>query len=128
VPISISALAANRRTVNIDFSGETLRVTYKPSAINASQEERELADKETGHHVLSIIRTLTETIVSWDLLGEDGQPLPLTEDALKPLGIDILSQISRAIVRDALPNRTTQPSSNGTSQQTASSAPSPSGT
>ncbi len=128
MPISISALTANRRTVNIDFSGETLKVTYRPSAINAAQEERELADRETGHHVMSIIRTLIENIVSWDLLGEDGQPLPLTEDALKPLGIDVLQTISNSIVRDALPNRTTQPSSNGSSPQTVASAPSPSGT
>lgn len=128
MPISISALTANRRTLDIDFSGETLRVTYRPAAINAAQEARELEDKADGKHVLSVIRTITETVVSWDLMGDDGQPLPLTEDALMPLGIDILSTITTALVRDALPNRTTAPSSNGTSHQTAVSAPSPSGT
>ncbi len=127
MPISIAALAANRRTVNIDFDGDTLKVVYRPSAINAAQEHRELEDKAVGKYVLSIIHTLTETIVSWDLLGDDGQPLPLTEDALKPLGIDILSKISSAIIADALPNRTTQPNSNGSSPRTDASAPAPSG-
>lgn len=128
MPISISALTANRRTVSIDFGGETLKVTYRPSAINAVQEARELEDKEKGQHVLSMVRTMIETIESWDLLGDDGKPLALTEDNLKPLGIDILSQISRAIVTDALPNRTTPPNSNNGSSPRDASANARTGT
>lgn len=116
MPISITALAANRKTLKIDFDGETLTLTYRPSAINAAQEDREITDKSSGHHVLSIIRSLVETIERWDLVDEAGQTLPISEESLRPLGIDVLNRISTEIIRDSLPNRTTpSTSSNGSS-------------
>ena len=116
MPVRVSALITDRKTTGIDFDGETLSVTYRPSAINAAQEERELADKATGHVVLAVNKSLAEMIVSWDLQDDEGNPLPVDEETLRPLGIDVVQRIYNGIIRDALPNRTPPgPSSNGSS-------------
>jgi len=128
VPISIAALAANRRTVKVDFNGETLTLTYRPSVINAKQEARELEERAAGQHVQSMANSLAEIIESWDVVDDKGKPVPVSVELLSTFGLDVLQKMTREIIGDLLPNRTTAPSSNGTSLQTAGSAPSPSGT
>lgn len=128
MPISISSLAANRRTVKVDFSGETLSITYRPSAVNAVQEARELEERTAGKHVLSMASSLAEIIETWDLVDDAGKVAPVSVELLSTFGLDVLQKMTREIIGDLLPNRTTAPSSNGSSRQTDASAPSPSGT
>lgn len=128
MPISISALAANRRTVKVDFSGETLTINYRPSSINAVQEARELDERAAGKHVMSMATSLAEIVESWDLVDDAGKPVPVSVELLSTFGLDVLQKMTREIITDLLPNRTTAPSSNGTSLQTADSAHSLSGT
>lgn len=128
MPISIAALTANRRTIKVTFGDDVLSVIYKPSAINAKQEARENEERADGKHILSAARSLAEIIHAWDLVDDAGKPVPPSEDVLSSLGLDVLQTITREIITDALPNRTTASSSNGTSPQTGSSAPSRTGT
>lgn len=116
VPIRVSALTADRRPVAIPIGGDTLNLTYKPSAINAVQEARELEEREKGRHLLAQARSLSEIILSWDLLDDEGQALPVSSDVIATFGIDIVSKLTRAILDDLLPNRTPPAtSSNGSS-------------
>lgn len=128
MPISIAALTANRRTIKVAFGDDFLSVIYKPSAINARQEARENEERAEGKHILSAARSLAEIIHGWDLVDDAGKPVPPSEDVLSSLGLDVLQTLTREIIADALPNRTTASNSNGTSPQTGSSAPSRTGT
>lgn len=128
MPISLSALTADRRTVTIPFGDDVLTVVYRPSAINAIQEARELEDREKGQVLRSQARSLAEVIASWDVVDEEGQPLPVSEDVLAALGIDVASKINRAILDDLLPNRQTPTSSPNGSTPAASSGGAQTGT
>lgn len=116
MPIRLSALAADRGTVKVSFGDDVLNIKYKPSAINVEQEERELAERAGGHHLLAMAKSLAEIIETWDLQDDAGKDLPVAVDVLRPLGLSVLQKITRAILDDLLPNRTPPAtSSNGSS-------------
>lgn len=123
MPISLSALTADRRTVKVPFGDDTLTLVYKPSAVNVVQEARELEDRAKGLHLLSQARSLAEIVISWDVQDDAGQVLPVSEDVLGAMGLDVTSKLTRAILDDLLPNRTTAPDSRNGSQATAASEP-----
>lgn len=128
MPVRLSALTADRRTIKVPFGDDTLTLTYRPSAINAVQEARELEDREKGLHLLSQARSLAEIISSWDLQDDDGQPVPVEPEVLGQLGLDVTSALTRAILDDLLPNRTTAPASRNGSAAPGSAVALPSGT
>ena len=128
MPISLSALTADRRTVRVPFGDDTLTLTYRPSAVNAKQEARELEEREKGQHLMAQARSLAEIVESWDVLGDDGQPLPVSAEVLAGLGLDVTSKLTRAILDDLLPNRTPPAVSRNGSSAAAALEPVPSGT
>lgn len=128
MPISIASLTADRRTIKVPFGDEHLTLVYKPSAVNAKQEARELDERAKGQHILSQARSLAEIILSWDVLDDSGKPLPVNEETLAMLGLEVTAKLTQAILADLLPNQKTPPSSNGTSQPAASSGNARSGT
>lgn len=128
MPISLSALTADRRTVKVPFGDDTLTLTYKPSAVNAKQEARELEEREKGQHLLAQAKSLAEIVESWDVTDDKGKPLPVSEEVLAGLGLDVTSKLTRAILDDLLPNRTQPAVSRNGSSQAADLVPAPSGT
>lgn len=128
MPIPLSALTADRRTVRVAFGDDTLTLTYRPSAVNAVQEARELEEREKGQHLFAQARSLAEIVESWDVVDEKGTPLPPTVLTMQTLGLDVTSKLTRAILDDLLPNRTPASDSRNGSSPTASSVPSPTGT
>lgn len=127
MPIRLSAITADRRTVKVPFGDDSLSLTYRPSAINAVQEARELEEREKGRHLQAQATSLAEIITSWDILDDEGQPLPVSEEVIATFGLDVVSKVTRAILDDLLPNRTTAPDSRNGSQA-ASSVAAPTGT
>jgi hypothetical protein len=130
MPIRLSDLSADRRTVKVPFGDDTLTLVCKPSALNAIQEARELEDRAVGRVVMSQARSLAELIISWDLLDDDGKPLPVSEEVLGGLGLDVSNKLYNAVLDDLLPNRRRPTSSPDGSSAAESSAPagSPAGT
>lgn len=128
VPIRLSALTADRRPLRVAFGDDALNLTYKPSAVNAVQEARELEEREKGLHLAAQARSLAEIIASWDLQDDDGQPVPVSAAVVGALGLDFTSKVTRAILADLLPNQKTGDDSPNGSSAAASSAPAPSGT
>lgn len=128
MPIQLAALTADRRTIKVPFGDDTLTLTYRPSAVNARQEARELEDREKGHHILAQARSLAEIVDSWDVVDEKGKATPPTEEVIAGLGLDVIAKLTRAIIEDLLPNRTQASTSRNGSSAMASSAPVPSGT
>ncbi len=114
--ISMRALASNRKELRIeDFmgSGKEVNLTYLPSAVNASTEDREIALRKEGRHVGSLVEALSAAIVDWDVTegDEDNSPIVNISDegdrrkALESLGSPVLSEFYLAIIGDLSPNR-----------------------
>lgn len=128
MPISLAALTADRRTVKVPFGDDTLSLTYRPSAVNAKQEARELEEREKGQHLMAQARSLAEIVESWDVTDDKGTPLPVSAEVLAGLGLDVTSKLTRAILDDLLPNRTQPTVTRNGSSAAASSEPVPIGT
>lgn len=128
MPLKLSALTADRKTVVVKFDTGSLTLTYRPSAFNALQEARELEDKEKGAHLLSQARSLCELITDWDLTDDAGKPVPVSEDVMASLGLDVTNALMNALLDELLPNRKKAPDSPNGSSPEASSAPARSGT
>ena len=128
MPIALSALTRDRRTITVQFDSESLTLTYRPSSVNAVQEARELEERAEGKHLLAQARSLAEIVQSWDVVDEQGQEVAPTEDVIATLGLDVIARLTRAILDDLLPNRTTAAVSRNGSAPAASSAPVLSGT
>lgn len=105
MPVTLAGLNARRAVVKIKVDGETLTVTYNRSVItpNLQSRLRESRDEEGG----SLVRFTRDAVVEWDLLGEDGKPLPLDENTLGSVPSDILLLIETAIYEDLSPNSET---------------------
>jgi len=107
VPIRLSALVSDRRTLTVPFGDDSLSLTYRPSSVNATQEARELAERAKGEHLKAQATSLAEIITSWDVLGDDGKPLAPTAEVIGGLGLEVTTRLMRAILADLLPNLTT---------------------
>jgi hypothetical protein len=109
--MKLADLRSKTASVKVEFGDDTLTVNYRPNAITpnaklmifrgmdggATQAERENAfdDFATG---------MAEIIESWDLLGEDGKPLPVTKDLLLSLPDALLGAIWFGVVGGNRPN------------------------
>jgi hypothetical protein len=102
MPISLATVNARRATVKISIENETLNVTYNRSVITPDLQAKIKDWGETD--VGSLVLFTKAAVVEWDLLGEDGKPLPLDEKTLGAVPTDIHILIHRAIYTDIDPN------------------------
>jgi hypothetical protein len=102
VGLKLSTVNAAVRTVDVPFLGEYVKVSYRVGAVN-SQYSQWLS--EHGHKPNSLLEAITRLATKWDLLGDDGEPLPLSQEALEQVEIPtpLLRAIHEAILEDARP-------------------------
>lgn len=81
------------RTIPVDVLGHTVTVTYRLS-------ERTVERVENIDLTESVASLFLRLIESWDLLGENGKPLPISEKALAQVPIPVLHAIHRGIIGD----------------------------
>ncbi len=106
MPVSITHLVRDRRTVTVPVGDESLTVTYRPSGFTPETEARlrQYADDQRGGAAL--VALLADCLVDWDLLAEDGEPVPISIKTLNSLPTLFLSQVVQAISEDMRPNLT----------------------
>ena len=105
MPVRISHLVKDRRTLAIPIDGETLLVTYLPSKLTPTSEDRlseRLKDQRGGAALAGL---LAEMLASWDLTDDDGKVLPTNEKTLATLPTTFLSTVATAITEDLRPNQ-----------------------
>jgi hypothetical protein len=99
MPINLSNLKNDKRTVTAHYFGDECGVTYRPSELTPTVESA-IRDAE-GNTVL--VDTLCKLIVAWEVMGDDGQPLPIEPDTLGNLPSAFLGAILQACRDDMLP-------------------------
>ncbi len=111
MPVRLSDLMRDTRTMTLPVGDDVLTVTYRPSGITPETEERLAKLGQDQRLGASMIALLTETLTGWDLVDDKGKPLPITEAQLRKLPMRLLGDLVRAMTEDMRPNA----SSGGTS-------------
>jgi hypothetical protein len=88
--MKLSALKAMERTISVEFKGTTTEVTYKMGALLLETPSK-------------LFDYLAAVVARWDLEGDDGQPVPLTPEALAGVPLPFLRAVEDTISRDARP-------------------------
>lgn len=118
MPITLNKAIEHRNTITITIDGDTLNFKYKPSLYNqtiladlrrettAPKPEGEMTPDERAEwemqQAMANVRFLLKLDPTWDLLDkpakEGGQPLPVTEDLLVQLGLEIQQFLAASII------------------------------
>lgn len=119
MPIRLSDLRANKRTVAVEYDGETLNVEYRPQAVNPEYQDwlKNLGQREAKTSEAELWEKILAVVSGWDLLDDDGQPLPVSREFIAMLPTDLLMAITWAIQEDAGPNRRSAGSSGAGSRR-----------
>lgn len=115
--IKLKDLRQATRTAKFTYAGEEINLTCRPAspwARVAFNEVAALANKpaapnedwqqltarleEDGAVMTDYITVIAELVTAWDVLGEDGQPLPITADTIARFPDRFIHQLFAAAV------------------------------
>lgn len=85
----LSAILQKRVSVSVPFGAETLQVSYDPS--KRTQRIAKQLEAATAAEALVILG------VEWDLQDDQGNPIPVTTEALMDVPADVLLPVIRAV-------------------------------
>jgi hypothetical protein len=128
MPISINDLRREQRTVNFDFLGDQVSVTYRPGAVTPEVEDAMQTAQERERPANGLAEVVSMLLVEWDVLDENGTAIPTDLETCRTLPTEFLSAIVVAIVDDNRAGREDRKNSGGGSARRASSAKSRTGT
>lgn len=105
MPLNLANLKHNTRSVSIDYFGEPVNLTYRPSEMTpATEAELQGAADEERTEVM--VRTVARLVTAWDVMDGD-EPLPITADVLRGLPSAFLLHVLDGIQADMRPKAKT---------------------
>lgn len=107
--LDISALASNTATVKVDFMGQTINVTYKPSVITL--ESMEIMDTKPGTD--GLFEFLEDAITEWDIFYSGKRKVPPTKVGMAKVPVPVLRKIFTTIMEEASSGEADGTSSDG---------------
>lgn len=112
MPIRLTDLQRDEREFEFEFNGETMQVTYQPSAYTPATEDEMQAAFESGRPANGLARILSHVILDWELMdGEERLPVEIA--VLTRLPNEFLVALSNAVVADQQEDRDTLKNSGG---------------
>ena len=96
MPISLAELQNNTRTLTVDYDGQKVTVVYRPALLTTAGSD--------GFAKLNIVGQMEQLLVSWDVMGDDDKPAPVTGELLGMLPARFLAHIADAVAGDMRPN------------------------
>lgn len=90
------------RKITVPYDGEEIGIVFRPAAVNADWLERM---GEEGKDARTYVGLLSEALVSWDIEGDDGTPLPVSVDVLWRLPVDLLNLLAQAMIEGLAPKK-----------------------
>lgn len=101
--MKLAQLMQDTRRIAVDFGGgAVLNVTYRVYGVTPATEELVLSEGLTDGERL--VRYLHDIIAEWDLETDDGQPYPLTLEAMREVPKGVLWRIFDAVREDTAAN------------------------
>ena len=117
MPIKIGDLSKEVREISFVFADETVNLSYKVGKYTGEAELR-LSEAQTDKQpVNGLVNLLDGMLVSWDVLEDDGKPMPVTVENLRRLPVNFLAEVANTITEDMRPNAVTASPSKGGSFQ-----------
>lgn len=99
--IRLSDLRADVRTIDVDFEGHVIEVSYEPSKYTAHVEDRLQQANESGRPTVGMVRVLAGMLTGWEILDDDGDVLPIEEDVIgRQVPGQVIDAIANAIIED----------------------------
>lgn len=98
--IKISDLMQDERTCEMVFDGETAKITYRPSGYTPTTEDALQKGLETQRPSVGVASLLSELLLEWEVMDDDGQALPINLETLQRLPAGFLYSVMNAIIED----------------------------
>jgi len=92
-----------KRQVEVAYEGEQLTVQFAPRSVNGRWLKR-LQELQTTDH-MGFLSLLRETLVAWDIVDDEGQPLEPTDELLQQLPLDLVQAILEKIMEAMTPKK-----------------------
>ncbi|AZF90301.1 MAG: hypothetical protein BPHS0_15 [Phage 5P_3] len=119
MPLRLSSLKKSLRTITMEWDDNTLNVTYRLGEVTPERADRLAAmfeeSRAEDRSNAEIWADILAVVESWDILGDDGNPLPVTAETLAQIPITILRGIAEEITEDARPMKKKSRASGGRS-------------
>ncbi len=78
----LSEIRAETKSVVVPFAAGDLKVTYRPNAFTADvADSMQAAIADPKQATAAFFRMVTGLLVSWDLEGDDGEVIPVSDTA-----------------------------------------------
>lgn len=130
MPLKLADLGKTTREATFTYEGSTVHIKYRPSALTARvqmssaslvtlgrefvgsdddpdeiKRERLISAAESVLEALGdYTEVLSKMVADWDVLGEDGKPIPVTPSVIRDLPLDFVYEMFGAIMRANSPN------------------------
>jgi hypothetical protein len=94
---------------------DTVRFTYAEGKLTANAEAAILGAAKDGQGYLQAMTdVLADLVTEWDVLDEEGEPLPVTKAVLREIGVEFVSTMWAAVFQGTVPSgEASSPSGNG---------------
>lgn len=107
--IKMAALAGRTASTEVHFQGETCAVEFRPNWMTPERQATLTAAEQAGQVSDSFLDLVTGMIVSWDVLDENGGPLPVTKELAATLPYSFLSAVLVAAGEASKPGEAVAP-------------------
>jgi hypothetical protein len=131
MPLKVSQLTKETNTVEVrvgDGPEDVVNVTYRPGALTLQMAEDAsdlMNDPMAGFKIIPLM--LEPVLVGWDILNEDGTPLPCDAAGIRILPLEFVGALFNRIQDASQPDPTTPQPSEDSSQREGSLVMSPTG-
>lgn len=99
--LKLSDLKSKSVAIDVDVAGSKLHVEFESGFWTGEAEEWYFSGGSFAEKNRELI---ARAVTVWDLLGDDGKPLELTPDGLKPVPNWILDAVVGDMIRNSNPN------------------------
>jgi hypothetical protein len=107
MPIQLKDVLGNKRTITATWrDGEEFSITYDQGAYTPTLQSEMVAKAEAGEIDNAETALVLVLVKEWDLIGEDGKPVPITQEAVEKVPMVILNFVLGEIAGDISGNPT----------------------
>lgn len=100
-------------SVTIKVPDLDMTITYRPGSVTPESHDATMELLDRKREPAAVAKSLAASLVSWDLTGDDDEPYPITEKALRKLPARFLFEVFGAIQGDLNPNAKKSKASGG---------------